>query len=64
MGYSSLEVTKEIFLTKYSNDYIEKHIGLNGDFGIMHEKIMPSTISRYLNEFSTLEETIKKLQNL
>ena len=64
MGYSSLEVTKEIFLTKYSNDYIEKHIGLNGDFGIMHEKIMPSTISRYLNEFSTLEETIEKLQNL
>lgn len=64
MGYSSFEVTNEIFSTKYSKTIIDKNIGVNEDFGINHGKIMPSTISRYLNECSSLEETIEKLQNL
>ena len=64
MGYSSLEVTKEIFSSRYSKTIIEQNSGANGDFGINHEKIMPSTISRYLNEYGSLQETIEKLQNL
>ena len=64
MGYSSLEVTKEIFSTRYSKDYIDRHIGTDEDFGINHERIMPSTIVRYLNEYGSLQETIEKLQTI
>ena len=64
MGYSNLEVTRDLFAVKYSKDIIHKNMGANGDFGINHAKIMPSTITKHLNDSSSLEQTIEKLQNL
>ena len=64
LGSSSLELTKEFFESRYSKDIIDKQLGVNGDFGINHEKFMPSTIVKHLDECSSLEETIEKLQNL
>ena len=61
MGYSNLEVAKEIFLTKYSKNHVEKHLK-NSE--INYERIMPSTISRYLKQYNSLEETISKLKTL
>lgn len=64
MGYSSLEVTTDLLASRYSYQEVNKHLGPNGDLGISHDKIMPSTIVKYLNDCYTLEETIEKLQNL